>query len=140
MVANKKGEKRISAQTIKSVEASFKAYTDTIPTSVEKSLIEAPVTENFKAATDKVKSSMESLTDTVKSLDVYLNSVADTFIEMDTTISTGIEESLNSWYRDTVGPVKVNPFGNKNIYAESPIDAGTKNMESSKYYRQLPGV
>ena len=51
MAGNKEGEKRISAQTIKGVEASFKAYTDTIPTGTENSLIEAPVTANFQAAT-----------------------------------------------------------------------------------------
>ena len=91
MAGNKEGKKRISAQTIKGVEASFNAYTDTIPKNMEDSLIKAPVTANFQAATEKVKSSMEALTETVQSLDVYLNSVADTFIEMDTAIATGIE-------------------------------------------------
>lgn len=143
MAGNKEGEKRISAQTIKGVEASFKAYTDTIPTSTENSLIEAPVTANFQAATEKVKSSMESLTETVQSLDVYLNSVADTFVEMDTAIATGVEESLNSSYHEIIGPVQVKPVGKDKIYAQPPMEPSAGNNASSKpskYDNALPGA
>ena len=143
MAGNKEGKKRISAQTIKGVEASFKAYTDTIPKSMEDSLIKAPVTANFQAATEKVKSSMEALTETVQSLDVYLNSVADTFIEMDTAIATGIEADLNNSYRSTVGPVQVKPVGKDKIYAQPPMEPSAGNNASSKaskYDSVLPGA
>ena len=134
MAGKKEGEKRISAQTIKGVEASFNAFTDTIPTNTENSLIEAPVTANFQAATEKVKSSMESLTETVQSLDVYLNSVADTFVEMDSDIATGIGERLNQSFK---------PIGKDKMYDKPPMEPSAGNDASSKpskYDNALPGA
>ena len=69
-VENSQGRKLIKASTIKGVQASFKSFTDTLPKKNETSSIEAPVTSNFEIATQKVKSSMESLTATVQALDV----------------------------------------------------------------------
>ena len=134
MAGNKEGEKRISAQTIKGVEASFNAFTDTIPTNTENSLIEAPVTANFQAATEKVKSSMESLTETVQSLDVQLNSVAETFVEMDADIAKGIGERLNQ---------SVKPIGKDKMYDKPPMEHSAGNDASSKpskYDNALPGA
>jgi hypothetical protein len=146
-MAEKEGEKRISEEKIRGVEASFKAFTDTLPTSTENGLIEAPVTTNFQTATEKVKSSMESLTETVQSLDVYLNSVADTFVEMDLAIATGIEQGLNR-ESEMIGPVQatktqVKPIGKDNMYAKPPMDVSVGNeatTKSSKYDKALPGA
>ncbi|KXT85732.1 hypothetical protein STRDD11_00224 [Streptococcus sp. DD11] len=110
-------------------------------------MIEAPVTANFQAATEKVKSSMESLTETVQSLDVYLNSVADTFVEMDNAIAAGIAQRLNR-EDGMVGPAQatktqVKPIGKDKMYTQPPMDASAGNEASSqsgKYDSALPGA
>lgn len=147
MAGKKEGEKRISEKTIKGIKASFKAFTDTLPTGTENSLIEAPVTASFQAATEKVKSSMESLTETVQSLDVYLDSVADTFVEMDLAIATGVEQGLNR-ENGMGGPAQatktqVKPIGKDKMYAQPPMEPSAGNDASSKpskYDNALPGA
>lgn len=137
-VENSQGRKLIKASTIKGVQASFKSFTDTLPKKNETALIEAPVTSNFEIATKKVKSSMESLTETVQSLDVYLNGVADTFVSMDLAISNGINNGVS---HPSVGPY-VKPFGETSIYSKPPVSSNIKKEDinqKSKYLDVLPG-
>ena len=138
MIEDNQGRKLIKPSKIKGVQASFQAFLDTLPKKNERNLIEAPVTANFETATQKVIAAMQSLEETVQSLDIYLNSVADTFVDMDESIASGINSSINQ----SVGGSSVKPFGERSIYTEPPKEHSSQNNVSnktSKYLDVLPG-
>jgi len=84
--------KRINPDRIKSIKANMNASADEMSDGV-KSLLEAPVTGNFEECVKLTKKSMGNL---VKTVDSYLNSVADAFAKTDASLAASIDGGLYS--------------------------------------------
>ncbi|KXT71339.1 hypothetical protein [Streptococcus cristatus] len=84
--------KRIQPMRIQSIKASINASTEEISQGM-KSIIEAPVTDSLESCAGLAKTCMENLVETVDSLDLFMNNIAQAFQNMDTDLAGSIQSN-----------------------------------------------
>ncbi|CEL89365.1 hypothetical protein [Streptococcus sanguinis] len=84
--------KRIQPWRIQSIKASINASTEEISKGMS-SIIEAPVTNSLESCANSAKTCMENLVETVDSLDLFLDNVAQAFQDVDEKMAKSIQSN-----------------------------------------------